>query len=127
MPRLYVSQPLVDSWLTAGRVRLDGDLLRLEAVPTPIQLHINPAVYFERVDGSDPDPYAVVGCVKSAEELGQMGAEHYENSVIVGDHAYTVRPGFLAIPVGADGTETLMDGPTWGRLVQALSQLPRTP
>jgi len=121
MPRIYVSQALVDRWLVGGRIELDGDLLRLASPPT--SLFINPAVFFERVDGGDADPHQLVGCVKSSQELAQMGAEHYDTSVVLGEHAYTVQPGFIAVPVGADGTETLLDGGAWQQLVGALSTM----
>lgn len=121
MPRIYVSQALVDRWLVGGRIELDGDLLRLASPPT--SLFINPAVFFERVDGGDADPHQLVGCVKSSQELAQMGAEHYDTSVVLGEQAYTVQPGFIAVPVGADGTETLLDAGSWQQLVGALSTM----
>lgn len=121
MPRIYVSQALVDRWLVGGRIELDGDLLRLANPPT--SLFINPAVFFERVDGGDADPHQLVGCVKSSQELAQMGAEHYDTSVVLGEEAYTVQPGFIAVPVGADGTETLLDAGAWQQLVGALSTM----
>lgn len=123
MPRIYVSQSLVDQALGAGRIQLEGDLLRLDAGGVPAQLFINPAVYFERVDGGDQDPHGVVGCVKTAQELAQLGAEHYDTSVVMGECAYTVVPGFLAVPVGGDGTETILDPAGWARLAGALQHL----
>lgn len=121
MPRIYVSQALVDRWLVDSRIELDGDLLRLSGAQT--SLFINPAVFFECVDGGDADPNQVVGCVKSSQELAQMGAEHYDTSVVLGEHAYTVQPGFIAVPVGADGTETLMDAAGWSQLVGTLQSM----
>lgn len=123
MPRIFVAQSLVDQWLGGGHIQLDGDLLRVSAGGTTMALFISPAVFFEQVDGDDADPYQVVGCVKSSQELAQMGAEHYDTSVLLGELAYTVVPGFLAVPVGPDGTETLMDGVAWGRLQGALAQM----
>lgn len=123
MPRIFVAQTLVDQWLSGGLVQLDGELMRVAAGGAPTSLFITPAVCFERVDGDDPDPYQVVGCVKSSVELTQMGAEHFDTSVVLGDLAYTVEPGFIAVPVGPDGTETLMDGAAWGRLRSTLTQM----
>ena len=123
MPRIFVAQTLVDQWLADGFVQLDGELLRVAAGGAPTSLFITPAVYFEQVDGDDADPYEVVGCVKSSVELAQMGAEHFDTSVVLGELAYTVEPGFVAVPVGPDGTETLMDGGSWGRLRSVLEQM----
>jgi hypothetical protein len=80
-------------------------------------LFINPAVFFERIDGSEADVHQVVGKVKTAQELAQMGADHYESSVVMGDYAYTVVPGFLAVAVDARGAELKLDSASWGRLL----------
>jgi hypothetical protein len=123
MPRIYVSQALVDHAMGAGRIQLEGDLLRLDAGGTPAQLFINPAVYFERVDGGEHDPHGIVGTVKTSQELAQVGAEHYDTSVVMGELAYTVVPGFLAVPVAPDGTEAPLDPGSWARPVGALQRL----
>lgn len=123
MPRIFVAQTLVDSWLNAGRVQLERDLLRLAAAEGNVDLFINPAVFFERIDGSETDVHEVVGRVKTAQELAQMGADHYESSVVMGDYAYTVVPGFLAIAVDAKGTELTLDGVAWGRLLSQIEAL----
>jgi hypothetical protein len=127
MPRIFIAQTLVDAWLAAGQVGLDGDFLHFPLAGSPgsqpFPLYIQPAVYFDRVDGSDTDAYDVVGVVKTAGELAQLGAEHYDTSVVLGDYAYSVRPGFLAIPVGPDGGETVLDGPTWGRFLASFAAM----
>lgn len=122
MPRIFVAQTLVDSWLSTGRVSLERDLLRLSG-PQAVDLFINPAVWFERIDGGEADPHDVVGRVKTSQELAQMGADHYESSVVMGDFAYTVRPGFIATVVDARGSEVRLDGPTWGRLMAEIESL----
>jgi len=123
MPRIFVAQTLADSWLNAGRVQLDRDLLRLPGPDGTLDLFINPAVFFERIDGSETDVNEVVGRVKTAQELAQMGADHYESSVVMGDYAYTVVPGYLAIAVDARGTELALDGVAWARLVSQIEGL----
>lgn len=125
MPRIFVAQTLVDAWLATGRVTLERDLLRLSGPPS-VDLFINPAVWFERIDGGDADPYDVLGRVKTSQELAQMNADHYESSVVVGDYAYTVQPGFVATVVDAKGGEVRLDGQSWGRLVQEIEQLGTT-
>lgn len=123
MARIYVSQILVDDWLSQGRIALNGDVLEIDAGGTPASLHIHPAVYFEHVDGAEADPHQVVGCVKTSDELAQMGAEHYDTSVVMGDHAYTVKPGFIATPIGSNGAEPSAEDPIWGRVLGAFSAL----
>lgn len=124
MPRIFVAQSLADSWLAAGRVQLERDLLRLpQSGGAGPDLFINPAVFFKCIDGSESDAHDVVGRVKTAQELAQMGADHYETSVVMGDYAYTVVPGFLAIPVDPKGAELKLDGGAWGRLLGQLESL----
>lgn len=125
MPRLYVSQSLVDAWVASGSARLQGDLLHVAGDGGSWTFFLNPAVVFERIDGHDADPYGLVGAVKSTQELAQMGAEHYDVSVVLTEHAYTVRPGFLAVPIGADGMEAQLDGAAWAKLSSAIARLPR--
>ena len=126
MPRLYVSQSLADAWVERGGARVDGDLLRVMSVTgdgVSWTLFLNPAVVFERIDGHEADPYGLVGAVKSTQELAQMGAEYFDVSVVLAEHAYTVRPGFLAVPITADGQETHFDPHGWQRLVDAIARL----
>lgn len=101
-------------------MQLEGDCLRIGPV---VALSIEPAVLFEWVDGGEGDPLEVLGCVKSSGDLAKMGAEHYDRSVLVGDVSYTVRPGFLAIPVGADGVPFALDDRTWSHVTAVLGQL----
>ena len=122
MVRVFVSQNCIDLWHSSGGIAIDGDMLRFHAVPGS-GLAITPSVYFECVDGGETDPYDIVGAVKTAQELAQMGAEHYENAVVLGDYAYTVNPGFVASPIGPDGAPVMLDGGTWGQLVGAMQAL----
>jgi hypothetical protein len=123
MPRLYVSQPLLDAWLATGSTRIDGDLLRVSGEGATWTLVLDPAVVFERIDGHDADPYGLVGAVKTTRELAQMGAEYFDISVVLAEHAYTVRPGFVAVPITAEGQVTQFDARGWARLLAAITRL----
>ncbi|MCA9695205.1 MAG: hypothetical protein KC636_36840 [Myxococcales bacterium] len=122
-PRIFVAQSLIDSWIASGAADLDRDLLRVPVAGSRVPLFITPAVHFDRIDGGDPDPNELLGRVKTAPELAQLGAEHYETAVMVGDFAYTVTPGFVATPVDARGEETSLDTASWGRLLTTLEGL----
>lgn len=123
MPTIFVSQALLDAWITSNRTRLDGDLLRLPAEAGALSLYLSPAVHIERIDGHDVDPHGLVGTVRSAQDLSQMGAELYDTSVILGECAYSARPGFLAVPVGEGGVEAMFVGAAWSRLVDTLAAM----
>ena len=126
MPRLFIAQSLVDAWISAGRAQLIRDILKIPVLGgAAMDLFINPAVYFDRVDGADGDPIEIVGKVKTAQELAQMDAEHYDTSVVMGDTAYTVVPGIVAVAVDAAGREVRLDAATWGRLVQTMESIAR--
>lgn len=125
MPRLYFAQSLIDEWLTHQQAELKGDILRISLDSGDIELFINPAVYFEQIDGTESDVYDVVGRVKTSQELAQMGADHYETSVVIADHAYTVKPGFTAVVVDQQGQIQNLDEAQWHKLVahlEAVSQ-----
>ncbi len=120
--RIFVSQNAVDRWMSVGGVAIEGDMLRIPAAAS-VPLFVNPAVYFERIDGGESDAYDIIGAVKTSQELAQMGAEHYETSVVIGEFAYTVKPGFVAVTVGPDGAEAPLDGQSWGTLLGAMESL----
>ena len=122
MPKIFVSQNTIDRWLGSGGIVLDGDTLRFTS-GMAVDLVILPGVYFDHIEGNEADPYDIIGAVKSSQELAQMGAEHYDRSVVLGDYAYTVNPGFVAIPVGPDNTEAVLDGAAWGALLNSMEAL----
>ncbi len=125
MPRIFISQSLVDIWISEGKADLERDFLRVPSGAESVALFINPAVYFDCVDGSETDEAEVVGKVKTSQELAQLGAEHYDTSVVLGDAAYTVVPGIIATAVDAQGVELELDAAAWGRLATSLESLPR--
>lgn len=122
MPRLFVAQSALDRWIDAGGISLDADVMRLSAAPS-VAFFVNPAVYFVSIDGGTQDPFDIIGACKTSHELAQMGADHYETSVLIGENSYTVVPGFVGVPVGADGAETQLDGGTWGAVAHAIESL----
>ena len=54
-----------------------------------------PAVRFMKVAGNEVDPNDLLNRVKTEDELVEIGADLYMNSVIQGDIAYDVQPGFV--------------------------------
>jgi hypothetical protein len=94
MPRLFFPQEWVDEANLEEIVRVEGDSLTVPADGKVFRL--TPAVRFLKVDGGDDDPNGWVGKVKPAAELEGLGAEAMEKSVIHGDTAYGVQPGYIA-------------------------------
>lgn len=97
--RIFISQAALDTWVSTERVDLQGDVLSLR--PDGSAMTLVPASVFKSVSGG-PDRHGLVGKVKDEAAVAALGAEAYMTSVILGDAAYEVEPGFLAIPVAND-------------------------
>jgi hypothetical protein len=57
---------------------------------------LDPAVLFLKVVNAPQDPNQLLAKVKTEARLRELGAERVENSVVLGEIAYEVQPGFLA-------------------------------
>jgi hypothetical protein len=95
---LFVAQATLDAWVEQGQVTLEGDVLTVEAGEGGATYVLRPAVRFVKLVGAASDPHALLGKVKAIEALRAIGAEHLDASVVLGDVAYEVEPGFLAEP-----------------------------
>jgi hypothetical protein len=91
---LFVPQSILDAWSDQGKIELDGTTLMLPSEKRSFQL--TPAVRFIKLEVGDEDPHKLLKKVKTADALKELGAEHMDRSVILGDVAYEVEPGFLA-------------------------------
>lgn len=93
--RFFVSQSVVDAWVSADRVDLTGDTLSLrEGGP---RLRLVPASQFLQVASGGQDAERLIGKVKDQGAIAALGGEAYMSSVVFGDVAYDVEPGFLAV------------------------------
>jgi hypothetical protein len=97
MARLFISQGRLDNWTFEERVSVKDDVMTLSKDGRAFQLR--PAVRFLKLAGADIDPHKLVGRVKTEEQLAQMNAEHYLESVLVGDVAYDVQTGWVGLPM----------------------------
>ncbi len=101
MARLYISQERLDSWSAEQRVTVEGDIMTLADDGRSFKIRM--AVRFLTVSGAETDPNDLLGTVKDEAALEKMGADHYMNSVILGEVAYDVQPGFLGDPLPRTG------------------------
>jgi len=90
---LFVPQSVLDKWSDKGRVEVKGEVLVLLREKKSFQL--TSAVRFLKMEAGE-DLKGLLHKVKTLDALKQMGAEHYRESVILGDSAYQVQQGFLA-------------------------------
>src|SRR5262249_9239025 len=95
--RVFFPQACLDHWSVEGKIELTPTELVLLAEGR--RYAITEVVYVVvEVTGAN-DPYAIVGKVKSKAELEGVGAEILENSMIIGDNAYDVVPGWAGTPM----------------------------
>jgi hypothetical protein len=101
MARLFISSDQLDRWTVEGKVTLNDDLMALPALGRSFKL--KSAVRFLKVvEGADR--HALIGRVKTDEQLGELGGEHYGASVIIGEVGYECEEGFLGVPVDGSGS-----------------------
>jgi hypothetical protein len=90
---LFVPQTVLDKWSEKGKVSVDGHVLTLLEAKKSFQL--TSAVRFLKMEAGE-DAARLLSKVKTVDALKKMGAEHYMDSVILGEAAYQVQQGFLA-------------------------------
>jgi len=90
---LFVPQSVLDRWSEQGRIEVNGNVLTILGEHKSFAL--TPAVRFIKMEAGD-DNAGLLAKVKTTDALKQMGAEHYRESVILGENAYQVQQGFLA-------------------------------
>lgn len=93
MAAVFLTNAMLTQWSDQGKVRLEDTTLTLLQENRTVTL--KPAVRFTKVIDDAKDPNALLGKVKTVEQLVELGAEHYLDSVILGDIGYTVVEGFL--------------------------------
>jgi hypothetical protein len=96
--KVFFSQPALDQWLSAGKVDLRGSELTI--LEEERRYDIAEALYVVREVSGTPDVHRLVGRVKPKERLEREGAEVFDTSIILGENAYDVVPGWLGVPIG---------------------------
>jgi hypothetical protein len=96
--RVFFPQAELDDWLGDGRVDLKNDELLIKIENRRYRI-IEATRVLREVTGSI-DPHEIIGKVKSRAFLNELGAEILESSMIIGDNAYDIVPGFVGAPIG---------------------------
>ena len=97
--KVFFSQPVLDQWLTSGKVDLRGSELTI--LEEDRRYDIAEALYVVREVGGSPDVHDLVGRVKPKDKLEAEGAEIFDTSILLGENAYDVVPGWLGVPIGS--------------------------
>jgi len=94
---LFVSQALLAAWAGQGRIDLDGrSIALLGGQARGRRYALVPAVRFLRVAGGGEDAHGLVARVKTLDQVREIEGEAMADSVVLGEVAYEVEPGFLA-------------------------------
>ena len=94
--RLFFPQAALDEWIVEGTVELQGG--ELTVLSAGRQYRLAEAVHVLRDVSGTGDTHELVGLVKARTYLEQLGAELVETSMLIGDSAYDVVPGWLGMP-----------------------------
>jgi hypothetical protein len=101
--KVFFPQAALDIWVVDGTIDLRG--AELVVVEQNRTFKVVEAVRVLAEVTGTPDPFELVGCVKPKDTLVGLGAEIVESSMIVGDNAYDVVPGWLGAPDGANAAD----------------------
>ena len=97
--RVFFPQAALDEWIVEGTVLLDDGVLTM--VDESRRYSLTEAVRILREVSGAGDGQGLLGRVKTRALLEQLGAEILETSMLLGQAAYDVEPGWLALPVGS--------------------------
>jgi hypothetical protein len=99
---------MLDQWLSEDRVEVDGEVMITR--PEGQRFSLTTAVLFEEEVTGEPDAAGLLGRVKDLEQIAEIGAEHYADSVLLGDNAYQVVEGFAGTPLPSEDAEEVATG-----------------
>lgn len=97
--RVFFPQRALDSWIGADRVDLVAGELVIKGEGRKYRVVEAVRVLAEVTGGGDV--HELVGKVKSVSYLAELGAEILDTSMVLGELAYDVVPGFAGTPIGS--------------------------
>jgi hypothetical protein len=97
--RIFFPQDSLDRWIGESRVDLVGPELVIKAENRRYRV-VEAIRVLSEVSGA-PDLNEIVGKVKSVTFLSELGAEILGSSMVLGDNAYEIMPGFMGTAIGA--------------------------
>lgn len=121
--RVFFPQAALDQWNVDGTVELQGTELTILAEARRYRL--TEAVHVVREVTGAADANEIVGKVKSLAYLQELGGEVVETSLILGENAYDVTPGWMGSPVGTFEEHAASPARAEARAKHATGELPR--
>jgi len=96
--KFFFPQAALDQWIVDERVELQKGELTI--LGEGRRYSLAEAVRVVREVSGSVDAHDLVGRVKARSGLDKLGAEIIETSMLLGDAAYDVEPGWVGTPVG---------------------------
>lgn len=94
--KLFFPQAALDEWGIEGKIDLSGSELIVLADGRRYKVEEAVRVVAEVTGGAES--HELVGKVKLRRALDEIGAEILENSMVLGENAYDVVPGWMGVP-----------------------------
>ncbi len=91
--RIFFPQPAIDQWVVDGKVDVTATELIVLAEGRRYKV-VEAIRVVAEVTGAN-DGHKIVGKVKPKASLEEIGAEIVESSMIIGDNAYDIVPGWM--------------------------------
>jgi len=91
--RLFLSQAVLDRWLSEARVEVDGEIMT--TLPDRRNFCLKTAVLFQNELTGAGDAPDLLGRVKDIDQIGALGGDYSSGSVIMGYLAYELAEGFV--------------------------------
>jgi hypothetical protein len=105
--KVFISQGAVDTWVSSDQAELSGSQLSFKGRPGTLELL--PASLFKRISAGNTDPHTLVGKVLDEEAILALGGETYMSSVLMGEIAYDIEPGFIGVPAAGTNAWTAVE------------------
>ena len=99
MTKLFIPQEWIAQADMEGVIRIEGGVMTVASDGK--QYGIEEALYVVSVEGGDPDAEDLLGKVITHEEVRQRGGEQVGESLIMGETAYRIEQGFVALFEGS--------------------------
>jgi hypothetical protein len=93
--RIFFPQAALDEWIVDGSIELQDGELTILAAGRRYRLAEAVHVVSDASGGGDAE---LLGRIKARVYLEQLGAELVETSMLLGDAAYDVEPGWVGVP-----------------------------
>lgn len=90
--QMFLAQSTLERWLDAGKAEFNGSSVTLPLHDRSYRLE--GAVRFEAAVAGEG--LRLEGKVMTEQQVQELGGELMEDSVVFGEHAFTVRAGYLA-------------------------------